>query len=159
MHYPKSASVSIRMEIFECNFTKFSWVILWKHPQKYSLWVACRKLMSSTPYYRLNFIFWQNLFSTLLNATTAYIVTNSDLWPGPDEPLGKPGKCPGPRAWISKHSFCYFLSPTTLPASTRWFVLHGRKVSPFYKLLSRPMIDPLCLSWLSHEYSTQLTAS
>jgi len=25
-----------------------------------------------------------------------------------DQPLGKPGKCPGPRAWISKHSFTGF---------------------------------------------------
>jgi len=27
---------------------------------------------------------------------------------GPDQPLGKPGKCPGPRAWISKRSFTGF---------------------------------------------------
>jgi len=41
MHYPKSGSVSPRIDIFEWNFTKFSWVMLWKHLQKYSLWMAC----------------------------------------------------------------------------------------------------------------------
>jgi len=35
MHYPRSGSVSTRIDIFECNFTKFSWVMLWKHVQKY----------------------------------------------------------------------------------------------------------------------------
>jgi len=37
MHYPKSGSVSTILDIFECNLTKFSWVMLCKHPQKYSL--------------------------------------------------------------------------------------------------------------------------
>jgi len=34
------------------------------------------------------------------------MVTKLSLWEdlraGPDQPLGKPGKCPGPRAWIPK---------------------------------------------------------
>ena len=37
MHYPKSGAVSTRIDIFKCNLTKFSWVMLWKHPQKYGL--------------------------------------------------------------------------------------------------------------------------
>jgi len=51
MHYPKSGSVSTRIDIFECNFTKFSWIILWKHPQKYSLWMACS---SCHPYHTID---------------------------------------------------------------------------------------------------------
>jgi len=50
MHYPKSGSVSTRIDIFECNFTNLSWVMLWKHPKKHSLWMACS---SCHPYYRL----------------------------------------------------------------------------------------------------------
>ena len=78
MHCPRSSSVSTRIGIFECNFTKFSRVMLWKHPQKYSLWMACSSCHPFL-YYRLNF-FWHNLFLKLFNATTAYTVTNSSLW-------------------------------------------------------------------------------
>jgi len=41
MHYPKNFPVSARIDVFEWNFTKFSWVMLWKHPQKNNLWMVC----------------------------------------------------------------------------------------------------------------------
>jgi len=78
MHCPKIGSVSIRIDIFECNLTKFSRVMLWKHPQN-SLWMACS---SCHPYHitDLNIFLTEPVLKIFLNATTAYTVTNSNLW-------------------------------------------------------------------------------